>query len=437
MVRLVFPTIAGSFIAVVVAITVISGLGYYYHKNHNAGVLKDITQASDELYYLGLLFTLVSLSCALFSLFIIEPDTADLERRTNDLIGSFGIALGSTIVGILARILLQRMHALPSSVVGPPLGEPDIFDVSGAANELLKLRQNMREASDAFTHFKRTTLNQAEQTAAHSEHLIREFNARMRRDIENSLAETAESWRNSTQDISAQSQRALESLKALIQPVFDRTENNLQKLDSRVETTARNIEALLDANVDALKKLPEPVDAASRSLKSLASNLEVAEQQTGRLGSAATNAASRITDGSFRIASAFEKSGEGVDQLQSVIQNMGKEVEGAGTKMLEQMVALNHSLTVVSANLNTAGQHTGQIGENFDKVITELDEQTSQIIAAYEAINQGVQYQAELHRNISGLRASIEALTDYVRGLIESLNRRKSRFTWFRRFRKN
>ena len=418
-----------------VAIAVIIRLGYYYHKKHNEG--EDITQASDELYYLGLLFTLVSLSCALISLFILDPSANNLEQRTNDLIGSFGIALGSTIAGILARILLQRMHALPSSFVEPPSGGSGASDGQDAPHELLKLRQNLREASDAFSHFTRMTLNQAEQTAAHSEHLIKEFNARMSRDIKNSLEQTGESWRNIAQEINSQSQQALEPLKDLIQQVFERTENNLQKLDGRAETTARNIEALLDANVDALKKLPEAADAAASSLKSLVSNLDVAEQQAGRLGNAATNAASRITDGSFRIASAFEKSEDGANKLQGAIQNMKKEVQEAGEKMLEHMVSLNHSLTSVSANLKTAEQHTGKIGQNVQMVIAELDKQTSQIVTAYEAINQDVQSRAELQRKIGELQTSIEALTDYAKKLIESLDGWKSRLAWFRLSRKN
>lgn len=63
----------------------------------------------DNCYYMGLLLTLVSLIYSLVTLFFLKND-AGVDERTYNLIGSFGIALFSTFLGILLRILLLQIE---------------------------------------------------------------------------------------------------------------------------------------------------------------------------------------------------------------------------------------------------------------------------------------------------------------------------------------
>lgn len=59
-------------------------------------------QAGDNLYYLGFLFTLVSLAYALYQF--------DQEGGTAAIIENFGIALSTSIVGLFLRILFNKMR---------------------------------------------------------------------------------------------------------------------------------------------------------------------------------------------------------------------------------------------------------------------------------------------------------------------------------------
>ena len=69
------------------------------------------SRLGDEVYYLGLLYTLTSLCAALISLFLVFGGERTLEGRTNEMIGSFGIALVTTMAGIVMRVNLQRHYA--------------------------------------------------------------------------------------------------------------------------------------------------------------------------------------------------------------------------------------------------------------------------------------------------------------------------------------
>ena len=104
--RLLFPSNTGAFLAATAACGVIFFLGWSYWREG----AHESSRAGDDLYYLGLLFTLVSLMYALIALFILSPG-GDIDERTNTLIGNFGIALISTVFGILGRILLQGQAA--------------------------------------------------------------------------------------------------------------------------------------------------------------------------------------------------------------------------------------------------------------------------------------------------------------------------------------
>ena len=81
----------------------------------------------DEVYYLGLLYTLTSLCAALVMLFLLDEGNRffernlTLEERTDQMIGSFGIALLTTIAGIVIRMTLQgRESASQATIIRIP-----------------------------------------------------------------------------------------------------------------------------------------------------------------------------------------------------------------------------------------------------------------------------------------------------------------------------
>jgi hypothetical protein len=78
-----------------------------------------LDQAGDNAYYLGLLFTLISMAWALYGVSrgvassSANPESYSAAER---IIGDFGIALASTITGILVRIVLHQMRVDPADI---------------------------------------------------------------------------------------------------------------------------------------------------------------------------------------------------------------------------------------------------------------------------------------------------------------------------------
>ena len=76
--------------------------------------------AGDNAYYLGLLYTLVSMAFALYDFGHQTATAGGVAERTAaiKIIGDFGIALATTITGIALRIVFQQMRVDPADMEG-------------------------------------------------------------------------------------------------------------------------------------------------------------------------------------------------------------------------------------------------------------------------------------------------------------------------------
>lgn len=67
-------------------------------------------QAGDNCYYMGFIFTLVSLGVALYQI----QAQAGLQTYVVEVIRDFGLALITTITGIIARVFLNQLREDPA-----------------------------------------------------------------------------------------------------------------------------------------------------------------------------------------------------------------------------------------------------------------------------------------------------------------------------------
>ena len=133
----------------------------YYLSCRDRPFISSDLHAPENLYYMGLLFTLFYLMYSLISLFILGSGS-DAEGRVYNLVGSFGISLLSTFAGILFRILLLQKtdHTQWPESAGPsqdPLEQQAHQDLMEAS---FHLRQELTQTITDMKIF-RTTFSQA------------------------------------------------------------------------------------------------------------------------------------------------------------------------------------------------------------------------------------------------------------------------------------
>lgn len=326
-IRLVVPTLWGAFGAALAAVFVVCSLYRYYSKRK----VKERDRAADDLYYLGLLLTLVSLIYALVLLFALPGAGTgpDVQGRIDTLIGNFGIALVSTVAGILFRILLQDASQVepdstraesrerwPEAPDKPP-DPAETGDASSTARltaqmreavaSTTQLRRDLHEAADAFAHFTRVTLSHANHVKSHTQKLLEDFNQHMVVVAERGLDDTGEAWRRVGETMRQDGQNLLHNVEESVSGAAERTEEAWRNLAGQIESAAVAAQGRLQANAEEIGTTLTQLATANGSLGSLTSAFGDAERHVSTLAQRAA-AASAALDADTRGMKASQAS---------------------------------------------------------------------------------------------------------------------------------
>lgn len=479
------PGLLGALVAAAVAILAV-GLKCHSHWGERG---QGASWASDEAYYLGLLYTLISLILAILQLFVFTTGDAGpdgLRERTNSLIGNFGIALTSTVAGILGRILLQGRSSVVVPTTGRlgdelqaeqllgPVSDPSkssqaksptrstspTLAQSGAGNppveyddvepplnwdlrdQLLALRRNLLEASDSFAHFTRVTLEHAERTRASAEQVVTGFHERLAEVAQAEIHAIAVNWRDATaamhteHDASVdQASRELLGLRERWTGLGKQAQTELTNLTERFDSAAaealQRTETGWSQLATALAKSAEATQASSEAhsaeLRALLTDLGGLRQQLKPFGTALTGASSAIT------------------ALQNTAQESTIDSEGVRRLLQEShqtLQALNDTAKRVDADLvsrvaEMAHAHQA-LTDGCTKLIadvdalcrTALESNTDQAQVARSALGQATHQADSLKDKISGLadmldrqRSTAERNTEEFESLLKDVLR--------------
>lgn len=244
-------------------------LGFYYYKRRQ---IRNLMHGGDDLYYLGLLFTLVSLIYALVKLFIVEQGG---DFATTELIGNFGIALTSTVAGIVGRVILHSFDDMPRV-------ETDL-NATQIPNEMIELRLKLREAIDAFSHFTRMTTSQAEQTAHYTENLFHKFNERMEESTLSKLEQAEDTWKEFTNKVRIQHERSVKALEKT-QQVVESSVDKLLMVTEVAEKESSLAQNQIRKSVEQLDELGIKIESINQSLEKVVKNTEATDGYIKDLG---------------------------------------------------------------------------------------------------------------------------------------------------------
>jgi len=195
-------------------------------------------RVGDNCYYLGFLFTLVSLSNALYSFGYGDDDTI------NYVISNFGIALGSTIVGMLMRVMFNQMKIEPEQIEE-------------------RIKENLTDTGHRLT--------------GEIENVIGEMNS-LSSTLKNSMAEALESTDSLLKDSKKRHTSLVESIDKLTEDVIARNEKSASAINDSIEriTGTSSLEAPTQTIRKSLEKFAENINDANTKMEKLSSILDVA-----------------------------------------------------------------------------------------------------------------------------------------------------------------
>ena len=400
------PHWLGASCAAAATVAVIAALAVHYYGYH---VPEDMERAGDNLYYLGFLFTLVSLIYALIHLFMLEDRDTPLDERTYVLIGNFGIALLSTIAGILGRLILHdgseerrisneipKTGSLPTSRpgastasprppsrTGPGFGERDL----GPDLLVRRLRAEIRDAIDVVGHFNRMTAHQAADTKRHAKRMVGEFTRKLETDTQDIVARTGDDYRN-----------LMEQARAAGGAVRER----------------------ITGVVDGLGPVLEQFSSVSRLLSGFSAHVEQVRRSMDVFGESAKAAATRLDEGISGISEVHEALARTAREQRTITARM-MELRAVLSTLVEQLETTNRYFSELAVNMEQTRIGVSSINESVTAAATGLDGRTDEFARASDSLARSAREQGEIMERSRETGAAIAGLVDRLGSASDSL----------------
>ncbi len=263
--------------------------GQYEHQEDRLG---------DNIYYLGFLFTLVSLMVSLLAF-----QQGSIQSPV--LVRNFGIALATTIAGLFGRVMLYQLRGEQQDTPEQSmqnLGEQTrqtTFELSRAAEEMRRSYVNIGDSAKEFFNTMSAASGQA----------VEQGVARMQAAAESSagaMANIGDSAKEFFNRLSATTGQAVEQAVARMQAATEGTAGAIQKNLTGLQTRISKINERVDGVAAALEQISQriekveiPTDLITAKIAPLADAVALA---LGKVEQAARAAA----DSNDRLSQALE-----------------------------------------------------------------------------------------------------------------------------------
>jgi len=342
-------------------------------------------QAGDNCYYLGLIYTLASLAYTIF--------TFDPANTATTIVQGFGVALATTILGLVLRVVFNQ-------------GRPDLEEVESGAR---------RDLVDAVSRLK-TELGQTVVA-------MNDFG----RQVRQSISETQEA---ATKDIAKFAEVAV----ARLGEVADKSHTVLQTETSEFASRSKRQLAAVDKLVASLERHGDRIDRVTEThdrlgdvVQKISESVSNAQQTTSNLAAESENLVASITgvrESSELTRKTLELLARAATDVQSSIVGFHNEVN----QQLNQLRA-GPSEAIAEASRELVRASTGIREEletlrNLQRVASSsLIDQSGSVIEAFRKHNEALEL--ELNRSRQHVEKVHANLVDMTSELVRQVEERR------------
>lgn len=445
-------------------------LGVYYRKVSGAGM-----HGPDNCYYMGLLFTLVSLIYSLIDLFLLNVG-GDVAERTNNLIGSFGIALFSTFAGILCRILLlqksvakaqedadaqppdsieiliprqpspQRHRERPPAPHPPPTDNtPQTSDVTEAswrqaaaawnvgdvdlADAALKLRMELNQTLADMNEFRKGIIQAADETRAAMAEQAKKAAEEQTKTLSTLSATVVEKLAETVDQIAASVREELAQtavdMSAARNAISQASEETVQAANRARLAIIQQAEQAAAEQAETLSSLSTATAAnLSGAANELADSIGDIKNALAGLSASHAMQATRVDDASQKIAGGGEKLADSFAPMTEALQGI---VDG--------LQSTNRDARAVFADYDSLNAKLRQSASSFNQIQNDIEQSAKGLTASTEQVSRALvqaaesapKYAEQLQAMTAALRGETEkwqSMTDEVRtSLVQAVHK--------------
>lgn len=274
-------------------------------------------QTGDNIYYLGFLFTLVSLGYSLHEF--------TTSAGVDQIVQNFGIAIASTIAGVFGRVVLNQMRADPWEVersVRLALVDSARNLRNELDNSVIEFnayrRQIQQAAADGIRELQTIASDQLSGSTERLERMVQDTTNRVE-GVVGRWTETANGFNQKSEEMAGAMEQLsgrLETVRAPAEIINDKMEpasraverlaaaadgaaSNLQAAINRMEMGAADLQSIVESSRDIVQVAKSQADVLSEAGEVLAA----ARQQVEQMGAASTRFEEGIAKTSGELAS--------------------------------------------------------------------------------------------------------------------------------------
>lgn len=370
--------------AIVVAILAVAAIGAYAAlvQSSGTGRLRG-DQAGDNCYYLGLIYTLASLAYAIF--------TFDPADTATTIIQGFGVALATTIVGLVLRVYFNQSR-------------PDIAEAETSARLELaaasgKLKAELSRSVVSMNDFSRQTRQSLEELR---DEIVTSLQA-VKAGAEQAVQEMSERAATAVTDTSDAAVSRAKKLTTATDKVVSGMESHVTSL-SGLESAQVQIAATLKALEDAagrsqviLERLVEQSSnvgelqvGASQTVQNLAAAASLLNEHVAGLNASTGRLEGILVDKIAEVQavprSVADTAVNGIaDALERVRQDLQRIVEAQGGLVSGLAEHVKHGAEAAARHNGALEAELARSRENVAKVHSALVDMTGQLAAKAEA----------------------------------------------------
>ena len=340
-------------------------------------------QIGDNSYYLGFCITLASLAYTLYSLGSAANDAAIL----GDVISGFGVALSSTVVGVMTRVVLLQFRV--DLVARDKEARSQLNHVMRSFHS--EMQASVLSTREAIVQIRQTLEEHTEATIKNNMRMQESYETRIETlvgvavsEVASAMQEVVDSGKDMNKRLSASSRANMATAEKAITDTIETITNNLRSATETLETEIHRTHA---RSAESLEKMVMEVSAVMKLASGEASKAIAAsrEQQNTEMTNAAETLAISVSEMARQIGAQKEKIGAVLEDYTKETRAVREEV-GA---MLTKSVAAREQAETATAKMILAAEAIEKLNKAAISVATPQAGQppSSQVLAkhAHEA----------------------------------------------------
>ncbi|HEX8553284.1 MAG TPA: hypothetical protein VF695_01130 [Sphingomonas sp.] len=312
-------------------------------------------QAGDNCYYLGLIYTLISLA---YAIFFFDPATT-----ATTVVQGFGVALATTIMGLILRVFFSQSRV--DLVETEDTARIELADAAG------RLKAELQSMTVSMSDYGRETRQALEELRAQ----IVDGMVDVQGQASKVISDTAAAASAAITAVSLESREAVATMSAEATAAVTQQSNDAIARAKRMSTATDKVVAGIERHAEAMGGIERSSTAIAASLATLEGAADLTQQNLGELSRRADDLAG----------------------AQTTLARTGDDLRGAVAGMVDQVKGFDATTTRFDTTLkarleelkDVPGDMAARTAEAFQRASSAMQEQFTAIAGGQqEFVNQ-------------------------------------------------